>query len=220
MIEEASLKNALLSVMEHQVRQFPEPSEQDRRIARRLRPRIKRMIERKESPFTFYAKRIAALLVLLLGITGTMLLCFNESVRAGVTRWFQDLVLGDDYRYINQSGEQTDITLYSLQGKVPPNYQLFERITDEDEINEIYVNEAGDILSFTVMSPSYEGELYIVSDAEKHQVCVGRFQADVYISNDVSEGSEIVWKGEKDILFIIQGFLTETELVKLAERIR
>ena len=220
MIEEASLKNALLSVMEHQVRQFPEPSEQDRRIARRLRPRIKRMIERKESPFTFYAKRIAALLVLLLGITGTMLLCFNESVRAGVTRWFQDLVLGDDYRYINQSGEQADITLYSLQGKVPPNYQLFESITDEEEINEIYVNEAGDILSFTVMSPSYEGELYIVSDAEKHQVCVGRFQADVYISNDVSEGSEIVWKGEKDILFIIQGFLTEKELVKLAERIR
>ena len=128
--------------------------------------------------------------------------------------------MGVDYRYINQLGGQVDITLYSLQGKVPQDYQIFESITDKDEINEIYVNEAGDILSFTVMSPSYEGELYIVSDAEKHQVYVGRFQADVYISNDVSEGSEIVWKGEKDILFIIQGFLTEEELVELAERIK
>ena len=94
-IEEATLKKALLSVVEHQVHQFPEPSEQDCRIARRLRPRIKRMIERKESPFIYYVKRVAVLLALLLGITGTMLLCFNENVRAGVTRWFQDLVLGD-----------------------------------------------------------------------------------------------------------------------------
>lgn len=219
-MEEVALKKALLSVMEHQVRSFPKPSERDRRMARRLRPRIRRMIEKTESPVMYYVKRIVAVLALLLGITGAALFGFNESVHAGVIRWFQDLVLGVDYRYINQLGGQVDITLYSLQGKVPQDYQIFESITDKDEINEIYVNEAGDILSFTVMSPSYEGELYIVSDAEKHQVYVGRFQADVYISNDVSEGSEIVWKGEKDILFIIQGFLTEEELVELAEQIR
>lgn len=219
-MEEAVLKKALSSVVEHQVRQFPEPSEEDRRIAKRLRPRIKRMIEKRESPFTYHAKRVAVFFALLLGITGTILLCFNENVRAGVTRWFQDLVLGDDYRYINQAGEGTDITSFSLQGKVPSDYQLLECITDDDGTNEIYVNEAGDILSFTVMSSSYEGELFVVSDADKRTVYVGRYLADIYISNDAGEGNEIVWKGEKDALFIIQGFLTEKELIELAERIR
>lgn len=220
MIEEATLKKALLSVVEHQVRQFPEPSEEDRRIARRLRPRIRRMIEKKESPITYYVKRIAVGLVLLLGITGVMLFRFNESVRAGVIRWFQDLVVGDAYRYVNQAGEETDVTLFSLQGRVPSGYQLLECITDEDGTHEIYVNEAGDILSFMVMKPSYEGELFVVSDADKRSVYVGRYLADIYISNDASEGNEIVWKGEKDALFIIQGFLTEKELIALAEKIR
>ena len=82
---------------------------------------------------------------------------------------FQDLVLGDDYRYINQAGEEIDVTLFSLLGKVPQNYQLFECLADEEGINEIYVNDEGDILCFSVMKPSYEGELFVVSDAEKLQ---------------------------------------------------
>ena len=97
---------------------------------------------------------------------------------------------------------------------------MLECITDDDGTNEIYVNEAGDILSFTVMSSSYEGELFVVSDADKRTVYVGRYLADIYISNDAGEGNEIVWKGENDTLFIIQGFLTEKELIELAERIR
>ena len=73
---------------------------------------------------------------------------------------------------------------------------------------------------FSVMKPSYEGELFVVSDAEKCSVYVGQIQADIYISNDASEGNEIVWRGEKGALFIIQGFLSEKELVELTEKIR
>lgn len=219
MIEESVLKNALLSVVEHQVRQFPEPSEEDRRIARRLRPRIRRMIEKKESPITYYVKRIAVGLVLLLGITGVMLFGFNKSVHAGVIRWFQVHLGTNVYQYQNQSGENIDITKYTLQGIVPEGYQLFNRTVDEDGINETFVNESGDILSFVVMNPAYEGEVYVVSDAEKSSASIGRFVAEIYLSNDPREVNAIIWKDNRGILFVIQGFLSETELIGIAKQI-
>ncbi|MCR4599129.1 MAG: DUF4367 domain-containing protein [Acetatifactor sp.] len=219
-MEEVALKKALLSVMEHQVRRFPEPSEQDRRTARRLRPRIRRMIEKAESPVSYYVKRIVAVLALLLGITGVTLFGFNESVHAGVMRWFQDHFGTNVYRYQNQSGESIDVTKYSLQGLVPEGYQLFDRTVDEDGVNEIFISENGNFLSFTAMNPAYEGEVYLISENEKLTAHVGRFQADVYLSSDANEGNEIVWRGENDALFIIQGFLSKSELVELAEQIR
>lgn len=218
-MEEVALKKALSSVMERQVRRFPEPSEEDRRMARRLRPRIRRMIEKAESPVTYYVKRIVAVMALLLGITGAALFGLNKSVHAGVMRWFQDRFGTDAYRYQNQSGENVDVTKYSLQGLVPKGYQLFDRTVDEDGINETFVNESGDILSFIVMNPTYDGEVYIVSDSEEHFARVGRFDADVYVSNDPGEGNEIIWKDERGILFVIQGFLSETELIAIAEQI-
>lgn len=220
MIEEVTLKKALLSVVEYRVSQFPEPSEEDFRIAKRLRPGIKRMIEKMESPFTYYAKRIAILFALLLGIMGAVLFGFNDSARAEVIRWFQERFGSNVYRYQKQIGEDLDLTKYSLQGKVPEGYQFFDRIVDEDDINEIYVNANDDFLSFTVMSPAYDGEVYLVSEKEKLSVHVGRFQADVYLSNDANEGNEIVWQDETGALFIIQGFLSEKELIDLAEQIR
>lgn len=217
-MEEAVLKKALSSVMEHQLRSLPEPSEQERRMARRLRPRIKRMIEKKESPVTYYVKRVVAVLVLLLGITGAILFGFNESVHAGVIRWFQVHLGINVYQYQNQSGENIDITKYTLQGIVPEGYQLFNRTIDEDGINETFVNESGDILSFVVMNPAYEGEVYVVSDAEKHVASIGRFMADMYVSNDPGEVNAIIWKDGRGILFVIQGFLSETELIEMAKQ--
>ena len=218
-MEEVALKKALSSVMEHQVRRFPEPSEEDRRMARRLRPRIRRMIEKAQSPVTYYVKRIVAVLALLLGITGTALFGLNESVHAGVMRWFQERFETDIYRYQNQSGENIDVTEYSLQGMVPAGYQLFDRTVDEDGVNEIFVNESGDILNFLVMNSAYEGEVYVVSDAEKQSASVGKFVADIYLSNAPGEVNAIIWKDDRGILFVIQGFLSETELIGTAEQI-
>jgi len=218
-IEEDRLKKALLSVIDYQISHFPEPSEQDRKIARRLRPRIKRMIEKKESPFMFYSKQIAALIVLLLGIMGLVLFGTNDSVRAGATRWLREQFESNIYRYQNQPGENFDITNFSLQEMVPQDYQFIDRLVDDNSVNEFYVNADGAICSFTVMNPAYKGDVYIVSDAEKRSVNIGRFQADIYLSNDISEGNEIVWRGEGEALFIIQGFFSETDLVELAEQI-
>ena len=218
-MEEAVLKKALSNIVNYQVRQFPKPSEQDIRIARRLRPRIRRMIEKKESPITYCVKRMVAVLVLLLGITGAMLFGFNESVHARVIRWFQVHLGTNVYQYQNQSGENIDITMYTLQEMAPEGYQLFDRTVDEDGINETFVNESGDILSFVVMNPAYEGEVYVVSDAEKHAVSIGRFMADVYVSNDPGEVNSIIWKDDRGILFVIQGFLSEMKLIEMAEQI-
>ena len=147
------------------------------------------------------------------------MLGFNESVHAGVMQWFQDHFGTNVYRYQNQSGENVDITKYTLQGMVPEEYQLFDRTVDEDGINETFVNESGDILSFRVMNPAYEGEVYVVSDAEKSSASIGRFIAEIYLSNDPREVNAIIWKDNRGILFVIQGFLSETELIGIAKQI-
>ena len=221
MIEEAVLREALMGVMKYRVMNYPEPTKEDYKIAKHLRPRIKRMIEKRVSPFLYYAKRIIASIIFILCIIG-VLLGFPQSVRAGLMRWFQEHFEGNSYRYQNQleqGMEEEDITVYSLQGKVPEGYQFFERFEDEDMISEIFINENSNILCFMVMSPTYEGDILVVSDREKRTAFVGEFQADVYLSDDANESNEIAWVGNNYVLFVIQGFLSEEKLIELAEMV-
>ena len=92
---------------------------------------------------------------------------------------------------------------------------------DENKKIEIYVNDIGERLSLTVISPKYEGTVHIFSDEDSvsDPIYIDDLQADVYISTESGEANVITWQNKTGIRFIIQGFLNKEQLVNLATQL-
>ena len=157
----------------------------------------------------------------MLGLTGGLILGFNEEARAQVMRWIAERFADNGYRYQKGVNQKVEINDYSLVRAIPKEYHLIERDEQDNIISEIYVNSSENLLFFTVMNSEYEGELVITSSQNilKEEAYIGKEKADLYLSENTDEPNVIVWQGADGKLFTIQGYLTRDELIDLAEKV-
>lgn len=214
------LKCTLIEVRDYMLKQFPEDG--DHEFSAHFRKKIKQLIEMEKHPVLYYAKMVAAILVITLGISGGLVLGFNKEVRADVIRWFVEHFAENGYRYQKEYKTEEDISQYSLKGIVTNKYQLIERTEKEEVINEVYLGEDGDILVFVVMSSTCEEELNVSSDKSvtKETVYVNGCKADLYLSDNLDESNIIAWEGGNGVLFSIGGILDKEQLISLAEKVK
>ena len=222
MMNEETLKEALLEAQEYLTSQFPTPTEEDHKFSLRFRLKMKRLIEKDKSPVRYYIRRTAAIVFLVLGISGFLVLGLNEEVRAEVWGWILERIGDNAFRYQNHMSEEIDVSQYTLEGNVPNEYQLFDRYENAEMLTEIYVDDAGHMLTFSVMSPGYDTSIYVFSDEDKVEepVSIGELAADLYLSKDPGEASMITWQAGNGVRFMIQGVFSEEQLIRLAEKIK
>lgn len=214
------LRSALIEVRDHMLIQFP-VAEGNCEFSPKFHRKMKQLIEMEKHPILFYARRVVAVILVTLGISGGLVLGFSEGARAEVIRWFAERLFHSVYRYQNNTGGNEDISEYTLEGIIPEEYQLVDRDVDEDLINEAYVNEKGELLIFTAMSSTREYEYYLVFDEnmESKPVYIKGIMADLYLSDKPDESNAIVWQNANGILLSIKGFLDENQLIEMAEKI-
>lgn len=215
------LRDALIEAQDYMLSQFPK-KEWHYDFSPRFHKKMKELIEMNEHPLWFYFRRVAAVLVAVLGISGMLLFGFSETVRANVIRWIAEQLTPNEYKYQNESGSKLDVSVYTLADEVPEGYQLLKRSEDENRVSEVYRDANGKQLVFFVMNSTNEKEFYIMFDKslESEAVNVNGVVADLYLSENHDENNVIVWKGTNDILFSIAGFMNKEELIELAERIK
>jgi len=214
------LKSALIEIRDCMLLQFP-TSECDHEFSVRFQRRMKQIIEMEKHPVWFHVRKIAVALIISLGIAGGLAIGFSEEVRADVRRWFMERFSENEYRYQNNMGIDIDISGYTLEGKVLDGYQLVDRMQDENQVSEVYVNENGAMLIFAAMNSLSEEDLYVSSDQsiQPKSVFVKGVQAELYLSERPGESNAVVWQKDNGVLFSIQGILSKEELIDLAERI-
>ncbi|MBR6150946.1 MAG: DUF4367 domain-containing protein [Lachnospiraceae bacterium] len=182
----------------------------------------KKLIKRDNHPIWYVFSRIAAIILLAIGLSGGFVLGFKEDVRAEFLSWIVERFSDQAYRYQGTSSETKKISKYSLEGNEPKGYQIIDRMESDNSVDEIFVNDDGKLLLFMAMIPDSEKELYVVSDKDKKTyevVKVKENRAELYISENAGESNAIVWQNKKGILFCIQGILTKEQLVELAESV-
>lgn len=221
MIDEERLRNALLEMQEYQVSLYPAPTKEDSRLPLGFRIKMDRLIERHDHPVWYKIKEVAVMVILLIGVSAGLVLGFNEKVRAEVWGWIMDRFSDNEFQYQNhERGEEIDFSDYTLDGITPPGYNMQKHRVDENKKIEIYVNDIGERLSLTVISPKYEGTVHIFSDEDSvsDPIYIDDLQADVYISTESGEANVITWQNKTGIRFIIQGFLNKEQLIDLANK--
>jgi len=221
MMDETILREALIETRKYLISQFEEPTDEEIQFSWGFRRRMKKLIDKYDHPAWYYGRKIAALVFLVIGLTGGLILEFNETARAQVQKWFFERFSRNEFIYKNAVDENKHLAEYSLVEAVPAEYMLIDSQRDEETITEIYVNAEGNILSFFAFSSGYGGSVYVLSDEDRiGEPCyVDEILADIYISKDTNDSNEIVWHGKDDTLFIIQGMFTKEELIGMAGKI-
>lgn len=217
---DAQLKSALIEVRDYMLDQLP-TEEWNYEFSPKFQRKMKQIIELEKHPIWYYVRRVAAALLITLGISGGLVLSFSEEARANVIRWFMERFTENGYRYQNEMGLKVDVSVFTLEGKVMEGYQLINRIEGEDTVDEVYVGENGEMLFFTAMSSEHEGDMYVVSDKNEEPLTVyvrGR-KMDLYLSGNQEESNVIVWQGSDGVLFSIQGIIEKEQLIEMAGRI-
>lgn len=214
------LKSALIEVRDYMLIQFPS-EDGDHEFSRRFHKKMKQLIEMEMHPLLFYAKRIVAAILIMLGISSCLAFGFSEDVRADAIKWFMENFTEKGYRYQKEAEMEVDLTLYTLKGIVLEGYQLIDRTEKEDVVDEAYIGEDGSLLVFTVMSSSRKKEFNISSDQSMviETVYVNGNRADLYLSENPDESNIIVWEGSNGVLFSLGGILDKEQLISMVERI-
>ena len=137
----------------------------------------------------------------------------------GVIFWISAPLTSEELIEVAESVEAVNL-VYSL-GWVPEGYEWFDSHCDIPEIIK-YRNQDGDMLLLSInkgnesiklqVQPT-EGDLY-------KQISVSGVPADLYL-NTIGGNSILIWMDEEDgLVFVLNGPLTEEELIQVAEHVK
>ena len=217
---EEQIREVLTATQDYMLSRLPK-AEWNYQFSPRFRRNMKKLIKRDKHRFLYSALRMTAIIAISLFICGGMVLGFNKEARANVRGWFFELFLSNEYRYQKEGSVTIDITKYSLEDYAPEGFTLIDRKETADKVNEVYVNENGALLFFTVLSSGDGVDFYVISDENKPNdlAYIGKTKADLFISANQEEPNAIVWQGKGGVLLCIQGVLDKKQLIDLAKKI-
>lgn len=116
--------------------------------------------------------------------------------------------------------EEEPITEKYRLGLIPEGYSLFDEGKTGNTNYYLYGNEDGNGLSFNYAPGTAATSWFILTDGTtKHQTRVSGYQADFIQSHDTNVSSCVVWIGENNTAFMVDGFFPEEELIEIAESI-
>ena len=104
---------------------------------------------------------------------------------------------------------------------LPDGYSEFFFDDSTETILVAYTNDAGKILSFNyINNPNETKWLVDLSQASISETTVNGTQAKLFIATNVDTASAIAWTTPDHTAFYISAFLSENDLIKIAESVR
>ncbi len=177
---------------------------------------IKRHVKReKRKPLLFYGKKIASIILIIIGITFIGLLQFKE-IRAACYNVF--IEIHEKYIQVdfvpNNSKNKSSSKLNSL----PDGFYLTHSLTDDEQSYWRYENSSGDIIELFVFVQKrtiyIDNEHYNVTDIQINN-CTGNF----FESDDSNFMNYVIWNTDTEY-FRLCSTLQKDLMINLAENIK
>ncbi|MDY3993032.1 MAG: DUF4367 domain-containing protein [Evtepia sp.] len=222
MISEERLRTAARAVSQAMIDSLPEPEDCHHDFSPEFERKMKKLLRRSRHWGLYQGLKRAACFFLVLLLSGGIFLTVNAEAREIVFGWvsekFED---AQRYFYPGKTTSSVDIVRYRLD--VPDGYWLEDTLDVETLVNEIYLNEEGEYISFTYQyeTETSAGEEYVIdTDTEKKQVRVNGVTADLYLSNSEDANNTIIWTDpETGALIDVTAFMAKDDLIDLAESV-
>ena len=186
-------------------------------FSRRFERGMRGLLTKAAHPaWAVFGRAVASFAMVLLVLFGSVLAVDTEA-RELFLGWFRQQMDGAVH-FSSRNPSQED-THYQLTW-IPEGYEFFDLVQEQDGETILYANEAGDLLRFTYLHSSENGETYLFTgEHDEKQISVQGMTGTLYLPHDTINGKDLIWQNEAGTLFEISGRCDENVLLRMAESV-
>ncbi len=181
--------------------------------------KIERLKRRADNPVLYRTMRRIAIIILALLFAGTVWVAVDADARAAFFGWFNEIIGSSLVYHHDESADGNTKPVDYRPLWIPDGYSEDSVIVFVDETTVLYKSDAKGYLRFSYIVSQEKRTWYLdISDAEIKDCRVNAHPAQLLVSKQDSVASGITWTTE-DSVFLITGFVTESELICMAESV-
>ncbi len=187
--------------------------------------KINKLKRRADHPVFYQTIRRVAAVILTLLLVGTAWIALDTEARAAFWGWIGKIV--DTYfsYHIDYEGGSRDASNAESAefrpGWLPEGYSEYTVIDPHQMTTVVYINDDKEVLSFSYISKHDEEDLFIdTSQTVIVETVIGDSPAVLFLSQVEDVANAISWADSNDILFHISGFVSDNDLLKIAESVQ
>ena len=180
--------------------------------------KIKRLRRKANHPIVYRSlQRIASIILVCLIACGAWFTVDAEA-RAAFFGWVKEIY---ETYFVYRFEGNADYTVAYRPTWLPDGYTEFHTSETESTTAVLYQNEEGLLLTFQYTHNPNETDWFI--DAEHaviKETTVNGCPAEIFMTDNITDSSSIAWIDEQNSAFSVSAFLSESELIKIAENVQ
>ena len=187
--------------------------------------RIDRLKRRADHPIFYQTVRRVAIILIAILFAGTIWIAIDSDARAAFFGWFGEYTgYYYDYHHVGSARETEEAAHGAPAGYrpiwIPEGYAEKSVRVFNDKTTVLYVNDSGELVrfSYVITSRDYNWS-FDFSQGETVDCQVGDQPANLFRSHTEKTSSAVTWIGTDNTAFHVTGFVSEEELLKMAESV-
>ena len=183
--------------------------------------KIKKLRRKANHPIVYRSlQRIASIILVCLIACGAWFTVDAEA-RAAFFGWVKEIYETYFVYRFEGNADYSESTVAYRPTWLPEGYTEFY-VDDVDATTVVsYQNADGLLLTFRYTHNPNETDWFIdATHAVIKETTVNGYPAEILLADNITTASVIAWTDEQDSAFYVSGFLSESELIKIAENIQ
>lgn len=183
--------------------------------------KIKKLKRKANHPIIYRSlQRIASIILVCLIACGAWFTVDAEA-RAAFFGWVKEIYETYFVYRFEGNTDYSESTVAYRPTWLPDSYTEFHTSETESTTAVLYQNEEGLLLTFQYTHNPNETDWFI--DAEHaviKETTVNGCPAEIFMTDNITDSSSIAWIDEQNSAFSVSAFLSESELIKIAENVQ
>ena len=183
--------------------------------------KIKRLRRKANHPIVYRSLQRIASIILVCLIACSAWLTVDAEARAAFFGWVKEIYETYFVYRFEGNADYSESSVAYRPTWLPEGYTEFY-VDDIDATTVVsYQNTDGLLLTFRYTHNPNETDWFIdATHAVIKETTVNGYPAEILLADNITTASVIAWTDEQDSAFYVSGFLSESELIKIAENIQ
>ena len=176
---------------------------------------------RADHPAFYRTVRRIAIVLLALLFVGTVWVAVDAEARAAFFGWISEMTDSSfEYRHVGTASEPGEPVDYR-PAWIPEGYWEDSVRVFNDKTTVRYKNDSGELLRFSYVNTNRDFNwAFDISKGHTEDCLVGDYAATLFVTETEGVASDVIWVDSNDTAFMVTGFVSEADLIRMAESVR
>lgn len=182
--------------------------------------KIERLKRRAKHPVFYKAMQRVASIVLAILVTGGAWIAVDAEARAVFVGWIRDMYESFIVYHFSDDIDISIKTNHYEPSWIPEGYEKSRESDLGGKITIVYKNPEGQLLRFHYIYDLGTTSAFVDAEGGTTKKCkIADYEADLIVFDDINTSNNILWVDKDNIVFHISAFLSEDDLIKVANSV-